>query len=213
MTDPSDSDAPGLWLSEAELRRASGIARSDNRARYITGRRALRTALGQLLGHAPAAVTLEAAAAGAPRAVGACCSLSHSGPWALAAVSAALPLGVDVQSLRPRDCSGLAAQLGWRRMQARLARLSPADQARTFMPAWARAEALLKALGLPELPCRGLDWTEPLGGPAREGRRSAIVCGHAVTVTDLKVAPGFAAALAVLADAGTPWQLQPCRTA
>jgi phosphopantetheinyl transferase len=78
-------------------------------------------------------------------------NLSHSGSVALYALSAAGPVGVDVEA-RPasshrRDELALAARALGAGEAARLARLDPGARRREFLRAWTRHEAALKCSG------------------------------------------------------------------
>ena len=73
-------------------------------------------------------------------------SISHTGPWLLAAAAlgSKVHLGVDVERCKPRNFDGIGAFLGWP---------SPSRDARHFYRRWTLAEALFKAVG------RGMhDW-------------------------------------------------------
>jgi 4'-phosphopantetheinyl transferase len=184
-------DAPG-WPDAADLpaderERAAGFLRDEVRKRWVASRWALRRVLADYLGVAPAAVELEAEKTGKPRlkaTSGLEFNLSHSEGLALVAVSDR-PVGIDIEAIRPD-----------RNMQAIAERVLPADdvaavrtapeerRAAVFYDAWVRHEARLKCLGT------------GLHGSTLQSSTSEVSDRKLVAVETLKVAPGYAAAVA-----------------
>jgi len=107
-------------------------------------------------------------------------NMSHSGPLALYAFSAAGAVGVDVEvARRPIDEVAIAARALGAAEARRLQALDPASRRREFLRAWARHEAELKCLGV------------GIGGAAD------AVAGRRLWVARLDVGPDAAAAVAV----------------
>jgi 4'-phosphopantetheinyl transferase len=93
-------------------------------------------------------------------------NLSHSGPVALYALSAAGPVGVDVEvgpRARPSlDELALARRAFGAAETARLERLQGTARARGFLRAWTRHEAALKCVGAPSESEPAPVWTADL---------------------------------------------------
>ena len=152
-------------LPAADRERAARFSRDDARARYLAGRYALRTALGELLGTPPAELRFvrrchrcgEAGhgkpALGWPGDERVDFNLAHSG--ALVAVAAVRKgrVGVDVERLRPGlDVLGVARFALSAEEIAEIEGLPGPDERRAaFFRCWTRKEAYLKARadGLP----------------------------------------------------------------
>ena len=162
-------------------------------------RAAANDALRRILAvHLPAGADVELVAGehGKPRlaAGGLEFNLSHSGELALVAVSEEHPVGIDVEKVgRDRDLLALAERaLGADDVLA-VREAGPAERALIFHRRWARHEARLKCLGV---------------GIFRESLPEA----EEVTVDDLEVAPGYAAAVAIAAPSLPPlrrWTFDP----
>ena len=110
---------------------------------------AMRQVLGAYLGCAPAEVPLESPDGQPPTMAGLELSLTHCGRLALLAV-AITPVGVDVEATSNVEADDLAelakatltpAEMGQFRVTP------PEDQARAWLRAWVRKEAVLKARG------------------------------------------------------------------
>jgi 4'-phosphopantetheinyl transferase len=116
-------------------------------------------------------------------------NLSHSGEIALVALSTEHPVGVDVEQVQPaRDLLALAERgLDAGDVEAVRAAAAP-ERPLVFYQRWTRHEARLKCLGV---------------GIFRESMLDA----GGVTVEDLEVAPGYAAAVAVEAPRMPPIRL------
>jgi len=79
-----------------------------------------------------------------------CTSLSHSGPWIVAAVGRGGPVGVDVERLQPnRPLDHLSQRFFPPEEHAWLAEFPEAERANLFYALWTAKEALFKALGMP----------------------------------------------------------------
>ncbi len=122
------------------------------------GRAPLRKLLGAYLGSPAAGVVLAEGARGKPKISDAVSgrgiapalefNWSHSGGYALAALSAGPALGVDVERLGKRLRAIELARRYFDPAEAEvLASLAPADRERAFMGLWCAKEAVLKAAG------------------------------------------------------------------
>lgn len=142
------------WLGASERQRLSGFVRRERRRQFVLGHGLLRAALAPLVGRAPADIPLlerggHAPLPSLPQAGLPFFSLSHSGRWIACAVSASVPVGLDIECLDPtRDVVALAAQVCDSRQQALLAALAPAARLTQFYLWWSSREAHIK-LGLP----------------------------------------------------------------
>jgi 4'-phosphopantetheinyl transferase len=131
-----------------EYRSAAAMAAWRSRE-HLAGRALLRLLLAEVTGEQDARAPVIPEPAGRPRLPGSPrtgVSISHSGPYAAAAVGVGLDVGVDVQMPRPpspamvrRCCSPETA--------LRLAPLSPERAAAAFARIWTVQEACVKARG------------------------------------------------------------------
>ena len=107
------------------------------------------------LGLAPGEVAIRAAPGEAPRLLlrgqvaGQGISVTHAGPFALAAFHAHGAVGIDVMQVQDLpDLERVALDYLGPQVHAMLAGLDPARRAGAFAQAWTRREAQLKCLGL-----------------------------------------------------------------
>lgn len=205
-------DAVLALLDETERDRLARLRRPDDRARFVTGRRLARTALGALLGVAPADVPLTIGPAGRPgvgpagrpgvdAAGGLDLSIAHAGRQVLVAVAdGGRRVGVDVEGgpSAPVPDAGLLGVVCTSSEQVALAALGVPARQDAFLALWTRKEAVLKADG------RGL-LVDPaslelaVGGPPRVLAAPDGVPGpERLTVLDLCAARGYRAALAIV---------------
>jgi 4'-phosphopantetheinyl transferase len=177
--DLDDPDWPQAEeLPAAERKRAAGFLHEPVARRWVASRWALRCVLAHYLERAPGEIHLELSEQGKPRVADNSSlefNLSHSGGLALVAV-ASRPVGVDIEAMRPdRNLLGLA-QRALPADDADAVRAADSDERmHVFYRAWTRHEARLKCLGT------------GLGSPLSDGP---------VTVVQLDLAPGYAAAVA-----------------
>jgi 4'-phosphopantetheinyl transferase len=125
-------------------------------------------------------------------------NLSHSGKWALIAVSEGAEVGVDVENVRrPDDLPAVARRLFSTGEQEALNRLTEEKYAQAFYRCWTRKEAVLKALGfgLSVDPTTIHVGIQPFDDVAevRTPLRPEMTC----TLMDLRLDDGHAAAVAV----------------
>lgn len=147
-------------LSAAELARLRGFGDPLRAARYAAAHAAVRRHLGLLLDTGPAAVRfgrLPCPGCGSPghgRPVISGpdthwqFSLSRSGPYWLCAAAPGVPVGADIECLRPVDATGLATAVLCAPERAHLAALAPALRGPEFLRCWTRKEAVVKAIGI-----------------------------------------------------------------
>lgn len=164
---PLDQPRPVI-LTPEEQARANRFYFERDRIHWSHAHSALRAILSRYRKTAPLDLRFEIGRHGKPSLEGLEFSLSHSGGWALIAVSLSAPVGVDIEAIRPKvEMGDLLARIGETE--------TTGTQAELFQR-WTRREAKTKALGatLMEIPAADL------------------------RVADLQAPAGFAAALAVL---------------
>ena len=133
-----------LRLSSAELDRANRFHFETDREHWSRAHSALRTILSRYTGVAPLDLEFQIGEHGKPALESPAAphfSLSHSGDWALVAVSRHSAVGVDVERIRENvDIAALLRRLGETDL--------PEDREACFMR-WAHREARSKAHGGP----------------------------------------------------------------
>jgi 4'-phosphopantetheinyl transferase len=178
----------GLPLDEQE--RAARMRRVGTAQRWVASRWALRGVLGHYLGRSSAQIPLQLGPHGKPELTRPDASLrfnlSHSGDIALIAVAREREIGIDVERVESgRNVLALAAHGLDEEAAATVREAAADDRIAVFHNAWACHEATVKCLG------HGLGRRRPTDG---------------VSVSELDVGPGYAAALATAGD-----QLPPVR--
>ncbi len=168
-------------LPPGDRNRATCIRSSRRRRRWVAARWALRGALARYLQRGLAEVELEIGTHGKPELAVSSRSLrfnlSHSGNRALIAIVRGREVGVDVEWIDPsRDVLRLAPRALGPAGSAAVAEAPLARRQAAFHAAWSRREAVAKCLGC------------GLGTPLPK---------VAVTVADIAIGAGFAAAVAV----------------
>ena len=140
-------------LDPQERARCDRLSSSPLRHRYAAAHAGLRRVLAHRLRCPPAQILLAREPGGKPRLRPGPgrplhFSLSHAGDHALIAISAAHPVGVDLELLPPPTelAADLASQLSPDESQA-LAALPTAARGLAMLRCWVRKEALLKASG------------------------------------------------------------------
>lgn len=206
VTDAPDvAAAPWSWLTEDERQRAARFYFEPDQRRFGTTRGLLRGLLGVALGTHPADVTLVEGAFGKPHldprhgARDLHFNVSHSGDFAVLALTRSVRVGVDIELMKPsRDLTHLAHRV-FHPDEIRLLEGSqePALLER-FYRIWARKEAAAKALG------RGIGtdftsfsawWGEARGGTCilREVEGNGTTAWQ---VRDLELVDGYTSAVA-----------------
>jgi 4'-phosphopantetheinyl transferase len=154
-------------LDEQERSRAARLAFEADRQRFVAAHAILRHILSRYLCCAPEEVRYSYGPQGKPALAcggGLEFNMSHSGDLALYAVAGGLPVGVDVERVRPDVARELTAARFFTPAETdAILSLPESERARAFFTVWTRKEACLKATG------RGLSaplnafsvWPEP----------------------------------------------------
>ncbi len=207
-TDPDTLAAAGAWLAAAEHDRAARFVRAEDRARHLLGRALARRLLARRLAAPAHALGFVEDAHGKPaladasQAARASFNLSHSGDWVVCALCDGRALGVDVQErtaamARPDDFGRVFGPHERERIDAQ--RGEPARIA-AFARAWARKEALVKAVGLGlGLRLEAIDVVDGDAGPcwaAPGDERSAAALAGDWTLRDVALDERHACAVA-----------------
>jgi 4'-phosphopantetheinyl transferase len=139
-------------LSASERERCRRLRATRDRWRWALGRGALRHVLARYLGSAPESLLFGTGEAGKP-----CLAnhsrlqfnVSHSGELIVIAVTSGVPVGVDVERLRPiSHMEGIARRWYSAADYGAIRRASsPQRKARLFFEVWTREEARGKATG------------------------------------------------------------------
>ena len=140
-------DAAMAMMSAERHRRISDFPAEDDRKRSAAGELLLRRALAERLGVSAESAPLTWEDSGKPAAAGAegvYLSVSHSGPWVLAALSDK-PLGVDVEVIRGADQKFMARACS----EAEMAYINFGREGcyHRFWECWTAKEALFKVTG------------------------------------------------------------------
>ena len=137
----------GALLSPREEHRAGSFAHDNWRDRWVSARGMLREIVGRAQGLAPREVAFRYGAHGKPSADGLRFNVSHSGDYALYAVSRDVEVGVDVELPRGRRTDALARRFFAPGEQERLFALEEPARSEAFFELWTCKEAFLKATG------------------------------------------------------------------
>lgn len=140
-------------LCAAESTRAARLLDRQKGGKFLLCRARLRQILATYLQCAPARIEFSYGLYGKPELAGRAgehlhFNLSHAGEWAVLAVSAAAPLGVDIERIDPLlDYGKLAARFFAAAEQRELAAVAQERRRRVFYRLWTRKEARLKGEG------------------------------------------------------------------
>ena len=151
--DGADADpaAALALLSGDEQARAGRFVFDVHRRRFVTGRAALRTLLGERLGCAPRELRFAYGPAGKPALDGGGTTrfnVSHSDRYAIVAIATGAELGVDIERVRPlRDMVLVADRVFSAGVREALGQVPPDRKAEAFFAGWTRKEAYIKARG------------------------------------------------------------------
>lgn len=148
----SDEMSALAILSGDEKDRASRFVKPQDARRYMGGRAAMRSILGQYVGSAPAALSFSYNAQGKPELAApgqgpVRFNLSHSAGQAVLAVSRDFELGVDIEEVRTFE-EDVAGHFFSKAECAQLQTLPPGNRTLAFFRGWTRKEAFVKATGL-----------------------------------------------------------------
>jgi 4'-phosphopantetheinyl transferase len=150
--DAAAHEALFALLSAEERARAGRFRRTEDQRSFTAAHGALRLLLGVMLGEKPRSFSFAANAHGKPclvphRAIE--FNMSHSGGIVLIALARHIPVGVDVEALRPMaERATIVRRYFHPGEVADFARVSPAAAEAAFFRCWSRKEAVVKALGL-----------------------------------------------------------------
>lgn len=169
-----------LWgiLNPFERARARAYAVPEAGRRFAASRAIVKLILSRYLERDPDEIDIRIGSRGRPRVEGDVrFSVAHAGPWLVVAVTRGREIGVDVE--RAQEGDGIVER--WFRPEERRAYFDAPPRRKTalFARFWSRKEAVGKAVG------SGLP---------------AVLRGEVPgewTVQDLKVAPGYAGAIAL----------------
>lgn len=138
-------------LDPSERARHDRLRMDDDRRRFVASHAAVRILVGAALRRDPHAVAFATGPYGKPfvPAEPLTFSMTHSGRFALVALAAATPVGVDVEEVRSFPDRDAIAERFFHPLEARElgTDANDVDEA-AFFRAWTRKEAVAKALGL-----------------------------------------------------------------
>ncbi|WP_326944632.1 MULTISPECIES: 4'-phosphopantetheinyl transferase family protein [unclassified Amycolatopsis] len=194
-------------LDDVEQDRFGAYRQDADKRRFLTGRVLAKTVTAERLGIPLESVKFDATCDdcgkphGRPRIPGAdlTLSISHSGDLIGLAATPAVPVGLDVETATRKADEGLIEYALSPAEAQHLTGLSGEEKARAFFVYWTRKEAVMKATGKGlKIPLQSITFSrydEPArllasGDPALDPARTSL--------TDLKAADGYRAAIAVL---------------
>lgn len=189
-------------LSADETERAARFHFEVDKNRFIVAHGVLRKILGCYLHRDPAELTFSINQYGKPALINSALefNLSHSGDFALIAVTQGRKIGVDVERIRQGISSHVIAQQYFSKSEvAELQSLPLEQRVNGFLTCWTRKEAYIKAQGLGlSLPLESFDVSLTPGQPAflratRPDEKEAARW----TLRSLDVDPKYAGAVAV----------------
>ncbi len=179
-------------LSDDEQQRAARFCFEPDATRFVVGRAALRTILGEHLGIDPDTIRLTYGPQGRPElappfdATGLRFSLSRSESLGLCAVTRGQRIGVDVERVRPLpDMEAIAERMFLPRERRAIRRLPEPRRPQAFFERWTRMEAYGKALG------------EGIAGSVERERDAAAAAVGRWSLEAFVPDPGYVAAIAV----------------
>jgi 4'-phosphopantetheinyl transferase len=204
-------ETPTLYdlLDEVERGRYAGYRREADKLRFLTGRALIRTAAAQAMDIAPGDVTLDSSCFdcgkphGKPRVVDSTLevSISHSGDWIALAMTEALPVGIDVEEIRPVEVDDLAG-ICFSPTELTVFKAVPETERRgAFFTYWSRKEAVLKATGKGmSVPMSKLTLTAHDVAPRVVATEASEVDVTRTRMADLDRGPAYRACVALFAD-------------
>jgi 4'-phosphopantetheinyl transferase len=212
----ADVERLGHHLAPDELARAARFRFAADRRRFVAGRGVLRETLAAWLDVPPGRLVFSTGTHGKPAlalpAAGGWLrfNVSHSDGLVLIALAAGREVGVDVERMRTNIADAdLARRFFSTREQAALAAL-PAEGRRTlFFRIWTCKEAFIKATG--EGVSRSLHDFDVVTERGDVALRIDAARGEAArwVLRELSAPAGYAAAVAVEADAAVPSRVVP----
>lgn len=192
------------WLSDEERVRGDRFLRTEDRARFVESHAALRLILAGYVNRRPQDLSFVQEADGKPvlashHRAGLHFNLSHSGSFALVAVSTETPIGVDVEAIRPvGDPLAIARAHFHPREITALVQMPRSLQASAFFRLWTRKEAVVKALGTGLMhPLDGFDVSVAEPSTLSVTWEGADPLGSGWSLSNLDLGPEAAGAVAI----------------
>lgn len=198
----ASTESLGSTLSTDEAQRATRFHFPEDRSRYITAHGGLRKILARYLRCAPRELNFYTDDYGKPALDGHKLefNLSHSGEYALVAITQRRKVGVDIERIRSdMEIENIASRYFSQREVSELFALPSEQRIAGFFNCWTRKEAYIKAHGLGlSLPLESFDVSLTPSEPAilRATRPDSNVAAR-WTLFSLDVASGYASAVAV----------------
>ena len=194
-------------LSDRERSRAARFRFQEDRDHFVIRRGLLRTILGLYLPGSPASIAFCEGPSGKPALASPAgadtlhFNLSHSCGLAVYAITRAVPLGVDVERIRPmNDMQDIASRFFTARENACLQAVPLHQRLEAFFNCWTRKEACLKATG--QGIGEGLAGVEVTLAPGRAARVLSIMgstqAAAGWSLHTLEPATGYVCAVAYL---------------
>ncbi len=199
---PASVQSTESTLSADESERAARFHFDRDRHRFIIAHTALRDILSRYLDSNPKELTFSVNPYGKPELLNHELefNLSHSGDFALVAVTQKHKVGVDVEHIRAeKDLEGIAKRFFSQSEVSEFMALPPEQRDTGFFRCWTRKEAYIKAQGLGlSLPLNSFDVSLTPNEPAilRATRPDSTESAR-WTLLSLDVASEYAAAIAV----------------
>jgi 4'-phosphopantetheinyl transferase len=193
-------------LSADETERAARFHFEVDKKRFLVTHNALRKILGRYLHRDPAELKFSLNQYGKPALINSALefNLSHSGDFALIAVTQGRKIGVDVERIRQGISSHVIAQQYFSKAEVAELQSLPIEQRESaFFTCWTRKEAYIKAQGLGlALPLESFDVSLTPGQPAiLRATRPDEKESACWTLLSLDVVSNYAGALAVEGNA------------
>jgi phosphopantetheinyl transferase len=127
------------WLAPDERERANRFRFEADRLHWTNARSALREILGAYLNVAPSAIAFAYGPNGKPSVEGVEFNLSHSRNWAVIAINRDVPVGADIEAIRPEvEIENLLRRIGEK---------TSGGSAKDLFQMWTLREARTKAIG------------------------------------------------------------------
>lgn len=189
-------------LSVDETERVARFHFEVDKNRFRVSHGMLRKILGLYLHHDPAELTFSKNQYGKPALVNSALkfNLSHSGDFALIAVTQGRKIGVDLERIRQGISSHVIAQQYFSKAEVAELQSLPIDQRESvFFTCWTRKEAYIKAQGLGlSLPLESFDVSlSPNEPPTLRATRPDEKEAARWALRSLDVDPNYAGAVAV----------------
>jgi 4'-phosphopantetheinyl transferase len=138
-------------LSDDEIQRADRIRHSIVQRRWIAARGILRHILSAYVSHPPKAIRFLYDAHQKPHLdfpkIGLQFNISHTEERMSCGITHHLPIGIDIEKIRPIQSMALAKRYFNKKEIAAIDLLEASDREIAFYCTWSRKEALLKAMG------------------------------------------------------------------